>query len=296
MKTYNRRDDERKKAKQRYKNYKRKNNKGIWKIIVAISILLIGIVIGVFFMLKPSSEEETEQFSDGDLVIEKVIDNQNSTEVNTEGEIEETENIEDDLLTNEEIEEQVEQYLSSMNTEARVGQLFFITPEELTGIGTAVQAGETTKTMLKTYKVGGIILSEQNFEVLDQMKLMVSNLKVYSSYPLFVAVDESGAVRITNTKNTLEETGFNMESIESELYLLNETESVNVSDELNVVNLEDGDVVSLVKEGAHIILVDDGFEKAYETLLDAVRSGEIDSVVLEERVREIMTYKVENDI
>lgn len=199
-------------------------------------------------------------------------------------------------MSEEEIDEIVEEYLSSMNIEAKVGQLFFITPEELTGIGIAVQAGETTKTKMKEYGVGGIIFSDQNFEVLAQMQLMVSNMKVYSSYPIFIAMDEIGALRITNTRNTLEEAGFNMESIESELYLLTDGESVLVSESLNIVDLDDGNVIDLVGSDADIIMADSGFQAAYETVVNAVRSGEIEETFIEEKVRRIMTYKVENGI
>lgn len=297
------RKNESKRAKQRYKEYKRSRKPSLWKIILLLIAIILVIVGGVTLYQYDGTSGNTAHFSDGDLVIQKVTETQGSSEEIVEEISEETtqELVEEvsessEEMTDDEIAEIVDGYLATMNTEARVGQLFFITPEELTGIGIAVQAGTTTKTMIKAYGVGGLIFSEQNFEVIDQMQLMVSNVKVYSSYPIFVAMDESGAVRITNTNNTLEEVGFNMASIESELYLLTDEGNVAVSEELTVVNLKEGDVLELVTGEADIIYAESGFETAYETVVSAVRNGEIEESLLEEKVRKIMTYKVKYGI
>lgn len=284
-----------KQAKQRYKEYKRNQKPNIFKILALIILLIFIIVIGIRVCNNMNIEEGSTQFSEGDLVIEKVTDTQTTEETEVETAEVESEEVVEVELSELEIEEIVDGYIDSMNIEARVGQLFFITPEELTGIGIAVQAGETTKTMMKTYQVGGVLLSEQNFEVIDQIRLMVSNMKVYSSTPLFVAIDESGALRITNTKDTLEDTGLNMASIEGGLYLLTEDGNESI-EELNVVSIDDGSIIELVENGANIIIADHGFEDAYDTLVKAVRNGDIEEEVLEESVRKVLTYKVKNGI
>lgn len=291
-----------KQAKERYKEYKRGRKPNKITVIALLVLLLLVIILGMFFCFRDTSNHENTEISEGDLVIEKFTEEGNAEEIDEVLTEDATGESGDDVegitneMSEEEIDEIVEEYLSSMNIEAKVGQLFFITPEELTGIGIAVQAGETTKTKMKEYGVGGIIFSDQNFEVLAQMQLMVSNMKVYSSYPIFIAMDEIGALRITNTRNTLEEAGFNMESIESELYLLTDGESVLVSESLNIVDLDDGNVIDLVGSDADIIMADSGFQAAYETVVNAVRSGEIEETFIEEKVRRIMTYKVENGI
>lgn len=309
-------------AKQRYRDYKKGKKPNILLIILLVILLIAVIAAGVRFTIYGGGEGFSG-FSEGDLLIEKSADTQGEDMIQesegvelesdtgeyttdeieivdlTEGGTESTEEKngqEEGTLSSEEVEAQVDAYLSTMNIEARVGQLFFITPEELTGIGIAVQAGATTKTMLKTYAVGGMIFTDQNFEVLDQMKLMLSNIKVYSSYPIFLAMDEVGAVRITNTNNTLEETGFNLASVDSTLYLLTEDGNIDMGESLNVVSLEEGNVLTLLEEGADIILVEDGFVSAYDTVVSAVRSGELDESLLEEKVGRILTYKVENGI
>lgn len=291
------------KAKQRYKDYKKgKNSKRKHVLIIAVIVIILTMVIGAVIYIQSSEVEDESEFNQGDLVIERVTETQNGSEESLEMEetlIEEVEENAEALnvaMTEEEIEDIVDSYMETMNIEAKAGQLFLITPEELTGIGIAVQAGETTKTMIKKYGVGGIVLSEQNFEVIDQMKLMVSNIKVYSTYPIFMAMDESGAVRITNTNNTLEEVGFNMALVETELYLLTEEGNESVNQELNIVDLEEGSVLELLQGEADMIMVYDGFESAYNTVVNAVRSGELEETELDEKVRKILRYKVENEI
>ncbi len=269
--------------------------------MIVCLIVALGVLGSVLWFTQSETNEQSVEFQEGDLQIERIADSQEETEeVVEEGielaeELTEEETLVEDL-TEEEIEEIVEEYLSKMNIEARVGQLFMIPPEELTGIGIAVQASETTKTMLKTYNVGGILFAEQNFEVQDQMKLMVSNIKVYSSYPIFMAMDEAGALRITNTKNTLEGTGFNLASIEGELFLITEDGNESLNQELNIVYLENSNIQQVLEDGADMVVVEDDFDTVYNTLVSAVRSGDFDESLLEEKVRKILTVKVANGI
>lgn len=291
----NGRNQESKKAKIRYKAYKQQKKSNVPIVIIVCIVIGLLILGGVMWFAKDETQESATQFQEGDLSIEKTIQSQEEVEEPITEEVT-TEEAVSEELSEEEIDEIVEEYLDSMNIEARVGQLFIIPPEELTGIGIAVQASETTKTMLKTYNVGGLLFAEQNFEVQDQMQLMVSNIKVYSNYPIFMAMDEEGALRITNTKNTLEGTGFNLASIDSELYLITENGNENLSQWLNVVYLESSNIIQVLEEGADMFIVEDDFETTYNTLVSAVRSGEFDESLLEEKVRKILTYKVENGI
>ena len=61
-------------------------------------------------------------------------------------------------------EAKVEELMQSMTLEEKVWQMFFVRPEDITGMGTVVQAGETTKTALENYPVGGFIYFSQNIE------------------------------------------------------------------------------------------------------------------------------------
>lgn len=96
-----------------------------------------------------------------------------------------------------------EEILSGMSLSEKVYQMMFVTPEAITGIGTAVQAGETTKKAIQKHPVGGIIYFSKNFESREQTKTMIANTQSYSEIPLFISVDEEGGVvaRLGSNKN-----------------------------------------------------------------------------------------------
>lgn len=278
-------------AKQRYKDYKKKKN-GSKKILILFMALGILIAVGcvAIYYLNPQEEEEELVQEEGMLTIEKVGEQTTDSEDAT---------IEDESveLTEEEIAEQVDSYLAGMNLEARIGQLFMTTPEELTGVGIVVQAGATTQEQLKIYQVGGLLFGSQNFEVVDQMKLMLNSIEAYTSIPILLAMDSEGALRVTNTNNTLDSMGFDL-LYEEGFYLVQENNNLSVNDELNVVMLdeEDKDMIQLLEEGGEFFVITDGFTTVYTELLSAARSGEVDTELIEERVRAIMTYKVKHGI
>lgn len=89
-------------------------------------------------------------------------------------------------------EEQIRGYVENMTLEEKVAGLFFITPEQLTGVETVVQAGESTREALERYPVGGLVYFAQNIQSEQQLKEMLENTASYSRYPLFLGVDEEG--------------------------------------------------------------------------------------------------------
>lgn len=107
--------------------------------------------------------------------------------------------------TTEAKKSETERLLEELTLEEKVAQMFFITPEQLTGYGQVVQAGETTKKALEQYPVGGLILFAQNIENDEQLKNMMADLKQINdsqrSLPLFLAIDEEGGevARIANS-------------------------------------------------------------------------------------------------
>lgn len=90
------------------------------------------------------------------------------------------------------LNDMVEDTIAGMTLEQKVAGLFFVTPEQLTGVGQAVQAGEGTKEALAKYPVGGLIYFSQNIQSEEQIKEMLSNTASYSMFPLFFGVDEEG--------------------------------------------------------------------------------------------------------
>lgn len=79
-----------------------------------------------------------------------------------------------------------------MPLEDKVAGLFIVTPESITGAGTAIQAGDGTKDALNQWAVGGLVYFKKNMKSAEQLKEMISNTLLYSRYPLFIAVDEEG--------------------------------------------------------------------------------------------------------
>ena len=92
--------------------------------------------------------------------------------------------------------EDVEKVLQSLSLSQKICQMFFITPEALTGASSVTQAGETTKSQILACPVGGLVYFEQNLQDPDQTREMLSKtLRDYqeAGFPVpFLGVDEEG--------------------------------------------------------------------------------------------------------
>ncbi|MCD7726437.1 MAG: beta-N-acetylhexosaminidase [Clostridiales bacterium] len=86
----------------------------------------------------------------------------------------------------------VDTLISEMPVEDKVAGLFVVTPEAITGVSTAIQAGNGTQEALNQYAVGGLIYFDQNISDKEQITEMLSNTTAMSKYPIFLAVDEEG--------------------------------------------------------------------------------------------------------
>ncbi len=88
------------------------------------------------------------------------------------------------------------QKVSQMTLEERVAQLFFITPDALTGIKGTNIAGQTTKGIYDQYPVGGIIYMSINLQNPDQTRGMIKKMNDIAlertGLPLLLGVDEEG--------------------------------------------------------------------------------------------------------
>lgn len=90
--------------------------------------------------------------------------------------------------------EQAQQILDSMTLEEKIYQLFIVTPEQITGVGTVIRSGETTRKAIETYPVGGIVYFAANLIDREQTITMISNIQSYSKLGLFISVDEEGGL------------------------------------------------------------------------------------------------------
>ena len=86
--------------------------------------------------------------------------------------------------------------VAAMSLEEKVAQLFFVTPESLTGVGQVVAAGDSTKTAYEKTPVGGLIYFDQNMLDTDQAAKMLGDMQKIATkatgLPAFLAVDEEG--------------------------------------------------------------------------------------------------------
>jgi beta-N-acetylhexosaminidase len=82
--------------------------------------------------------------------------------------------------------------IEAMPVKDKVAGIFFVTPESITGVSTAIKAGEGTKDALTQYPVGGLIYSAKNMKSAEQLTEMIANSAAYSIYPIFIGVDEEG--------------------------------------------------------------------------------------------------------
>ena len=98
------------------------------------------------------------------------------------------------------LQEEIAAYIASMTMEQKIANLFIVTPESITGVTTATQAGEGTRAALGEYAVGGIVYSERNVQNADQFKTMITNTKnMYQDFytqKVWIVVREEGAVNV----------------------------------------------------------------------------------------------------
>ena len=95
-------------------------------------------------------------------------------------------------LISEDADKRARAALASMTPDEKIWQLFYVTPELLTGVETATRAGDSTKQALEDMPVGGIIYFAKNLEDRAQAVEMLTNTQSYSKIPLFLGTDEEG--------------------------------------------------------------------------------------------------------
>ena len=85
-----------------------------------------------------------------------------------------------------------ERLAEEMTLEEKVWQMFFVTPEQLTGEDAVTRAGEATQAAMENRPVGGIIYFAANIKTPEQTREMLANSQSCSKIPCFLGVDEEG--------------------------------------------------------------------------------------------------------
>lgn len=91
-------------------------------------------------------------------------------------------------VAEDQLKQLVESLLEEMTTEEMVAGMFIVSPESITGVETAIQAGEGTQKAITENPVGGIIYAAKNFKSQDQFTQMLTKTRGFSKYPLFTVV------------------------------------------------------------------------------------------------------------
>ena len=157
-------------------------------VILALFILLIaGVAVFCVYTIKdllniPGSSKEAQEAAATEGTSEEVSIETPET-IDTEPE----EMTEEDILN-----EVVDGCVAELSIEDKVAGLFIVTPEQLTGVATAVKAGSGTQDALSKYAVGGVTYFAKNIKDESQITEMLSTTESMSKYPIFTIVSDEG--------------------------------------------------------------------------------------------------------
>lgn len=155
-------------------------------VIVFIVAAAAGIVYGVRYLTQESQDREQEkQEQVNDLLGQEEEITEPPTETESGEPIEE-------LTPQQKLDQIVNAGIEVMPLADKVAGLFIVTPESITGVSTAIKAGDGTKEALTEYSVGGIVYAQKNIQSEAQFKEMIDNTKFYANYPLFIAIEDEG--------------------------------------------------------------------------------------------------------
>lgn len=177
-----------------------------WRILkfLALLLILLGIlVLGSIKLHRQNMETDDGKEKESETVEDFSEKEEPETEVTSEMEKVHARTSETSgtsptpMPTQEELLQiRVSEKIGSMTQEEKVAQLFFITPEALTGVAQVQAAGEVTRGRFWQYPVGGIIYFEQNLSSEEQTRDMLSEIQKISEerigLPVFTGVDEEG--------------------------------------------------------------------------------------------------------
>lgn len=196
---------------------------GIGITFVVSVLLLIGLIVGHMMGCSVVDEEDTgttryESVSKIDTSELCGIEERLNLEEDEETEIRvdfELVGVETEVDIEQQIDQRTQEIVNSMTLEEKVAQMFFLTPEALTGYTTVIATGDVTKQALDQYPVGGLVYFATNLQEPQQTKDMLYGVQEYvttqQEIPLFLGVDEEGG-RVRRIGNN---DAFDVENVEA---------------------------------------------------------------------------------
>ncbi|MCC8067992.1 MAG: hypothetical protein LIO94_12965 [Clostridiales bacterium] len=178
-------------------------------IIIEAAVLVVVLVVGLLHTgISHLPGRRAENLNEADMAV--AADEQNAVDIaavtETEEETvleEETEEADDNSITDSGsayealvFSDEVTARMDAMTTEQKVAQLFVTTPEELTDSDQVTLAGETTRSAVTEYPVGGLVYSAENIQGASQVDSLVRNTQEYMEdvvgVPMFAMIEEIG--------------------------------------------------------------------------------------------------------
>lgn len=156
-----------------------------------LAVLIFGVLSAVYF----GSQGLVKSLKKYNQKVNDALDAAESNVADELGESEDSDNSSNsgytyDLSDNEALNELVASLVQEMTLEEKVAGLFIVSPESITGVSTAVQAGDGTKKALEENPVGGLIYDKKNYQSDEQFADMLTKTKTYAKFPMFLAVSQ----------------------------------------------------------------------------------------------------------
>lgn len=158
--------------------------------IICCAVIALGLYSAVDFMLARDfapEEEEVIAVPEEPVVEEPVVEE----EPEAEPEEEPADTEESAYMA------RAQELLDGMSQDEKIYQLMFISPEAITGVEAATQAGDATRTALADYPVGGLYYGQINVVDGEQLSTLTTNTVTYmtenGSIAPFMGIYEDGS-------------------------------------------------------------------------------------------------------
>ena len=166
---------------------RRKRRKGLSikaSALIGAGIFVFICLLGIFLYWQFKEDEvSAEQMAEAEKAEEQNVQKQDATQ-------------EEMSLEGKALQAKINEMLADMTLEEKAAQMFMITPEELTGTGQVLEAGDMTREAIDKYPVGGLIYFTQNLQDPEQVRSMTGNVQKFvrerTGLPMLLSVDEEG--------------------------------------------------------------------------------------------------------
>jgi beta-N-acetylhexosaminidase len=160
-------------------------------LLLIIGVMAVLLIFG-FNWIKQQQAPNTENEIEKEEVLESIFASEEPLPAPEPTQVTEPTEVNQEPSPEEQLDQMIEEAIAAMPLEDKVAGLFFVTPESITGVSTAIRAGEGTQEALNKYAVGGLIYSTKNMKSTEQLTEMIANTVTFTRYPLFFGVDEEG--------------------------------------------------------------------------------------------------------